>query len=185
MGGGAFFNLLVPDIPETKSYDVMIRYAYGDSGFPNNSFTITNLTTTDSKVINIVSSNNWNAYVNISTTLNFNQGHNIVRIIRTGFQGWNTDYVNISESSYGTYLNLGDSWFIERLNITTINILPDLSKTPFPEKLLLWVNGVLQDALSPLPDFSYSGKTITWNPTSAGFPMLPGYDVLVLYQTQD
>lgn len=185
MGGGAFFTLLVFDIPETKSYNIEVRYAYGDDTITSNTIEVYNLTSGSNVNLNITSDLNWGNYRIIQSTLTLNKGVNRIRIRRSGAQGFNTDYLRIWETSYGEYFGTGKNWYLEKLNVTVENTISDLSKTPAsPDKVLLSINGQIQDAIAPGAAFTVTGKAIALT-GNMGFPILPGSRVIAFYETEE
>ena len=68
---------------------------------------------------------------------------------------------------------------MEALSIVTINVLPDLARTPDGSILILFVDGRPFFAIGPSPGFTVLGKALTWISTLYSVP--PGAEVIAVY----
>ena len=74
---------------------------------------------------------------------------------------------------------------IERLTVTALNTVSNLTKTPVSGSLQLIVFGIVHSlADSPTP-FSVSGKSITWNAVNAGYDLETSDNVIAEYFTAE
>lgn len=81
--------------------------------------------------------------------------------------------------------NQGGKEFIERLTVTALNTVSNLTKTPISGSLKLIVYGVTHTLVDSPTPFSVSGKAITWNANNAGYSLETVDNVVACYFTNE
>lgn len=65
-----------------------------------------------------------------------------------------------------------------RLPVPALNTLSDLPAAPTAQnRVLLYVNGLVESPAGNAPSFSHLGTALTWNPTNAGYDLRTTYEV--------
>lgn len=73
----------------------------------------------------------------------------------------------------------------ERLTVTALNTVSNLTKTPISGTLQLIVYGVTHTLVDSPTPFSVSGKAITWNASNAGYALETVDNVVAVYFTNE
>ncbi|MCJ2021048.1 hypothetical protein MKK84_27110 [Methylobacterium sp. E-065] len=97
--------------------------------------------------------------------LEFNYVFSFDALPSTAFIGVRARHVGPDPAAYG-WREQSDS-----LTVTALNTLSALSRTPDGRKLTLNVNGIIVPSGGATPAFTFSGTTLTWSPTNAGYPL--------------
>lgn len=96
---------------------------------------------------------------------------------------------NVSQDPAGTGSGSSAQWFPEKRNVTALNTIDALTKTPTSAtNVFLIVNGKTENAFgggSAAFSVNLSTKAITWNAANAQYALQTGMDVIAFYLTAE